>query len=159
MNHVTSCLRPANLIRTCISAEGGYSSHLILPLPFVSHHSVCLQAARLTLHIKTSIPSERRGFPETIYRHRSQPQKPFVPQLQERQIFLKCAMPPFWKRRIKPPPTDLVGGPYHAIPDNKSIRYMVLEAGKDDEPLVCRPPYLAPSQDALFRGYFICLGL
>ena len=46
-------------------------------------------------------------------------------------------MPPFWKKRIKPPPTDLVGGPYHAIPDNRSIRYMVLEPGKNDEPLVC----------------------
>jgi hypothetical protein len=46
-------------------------------------------------------------------------------------------MPPFWKKRIKPPPTDLVGGPYHAIPDDKSVRYMVLEPGKDDEPLVC----------------------
>jgi len=46
-------------------------------------------------------------------------------------------MPPFWKKRINPPPTDLVGGPYHAIPDNRSIRYMVLEPGKDDEPLVC----------------------
>ncbi|PMD14418.1 HET-domain-containing protein [Hyaloscypha hepaticicola] len=46
-------------------------------------------------------------------------------------------MPPFWKKRSNPPPTDLAGGPYHTIPDNKSIRYMVLEAGKDDEPLVC----------------------
>jgi hypothetical protein len=46
-------------------------------------------------------------------------------------------MPPFWKKRINPPPTDLVGGPYRAIPDNESIRYMVLEAGKDDEALVC----------------------
>lgn len=49
----------------------------------------------------------------------------------------ESAMPPFWKKKTNSLPTDLVGGPYHAIPDNKSIRYMVLEAGKDDEPLVC----------------------
>jgi hypothetical protein len=44
-------------------------------------------------------------------------------------------MPLFWKKRIRPLPTDLVGGPYRAIPDNEFIHYMVLEAGKDDDAL------------------------
>ena len=43
----------------------------------------------------------------------------------------------FFKRKTAPQPTEPVGSPYHVIPDDKSIRYMVLEAGKNDEPLVC----------------------
>jgi len=79
----------------------------------------------------------KEGFPGDNLSARISALAAFIPRLRERQIFLNCAMPPFWKKRINPPPTDLVGGPYHAIPDNRSIRYMVLESGKDDEALVC----------------------
>jgi hypothetical protein len=58
---------------------------------------------------------------------------PFVTDDDSSEPAMSC----FLKHTTAPQPTEPTESQYHALPSNETVRLMVLEAGKNDEPLVC----------------------